>query len=46
MIKLMSENVKEFCLDCETALELTIDGQKKKPCPKCGAYRRKREYSD
>lgn len=38
-------NPKESCLDCETPLELTITGQKKKPCPKCGAYRRKREFT-
>ncbi|WP_281361109.1 hypothetical protein [Nitrosopumilus oxyclinae] len=41
----MSESISESCLDCGTPLELTIQGQKKKPCTKCGAYRRKREYS-
>lgn len=34
----------ESCLDCGTPLEMTLPGQKKKPCHKCGAYRRKREY--
>jgi predicted RNA-binding Zn-ribbon protein involved in translation (DUF1610 family) len=42
--KFMSINPTESCLDCGTPLELTLAGQKKKPCPKCGAYRRKREY--
>ncbi|HEY5735841.1 MAG TPA: hypothetical protein VIS47_04705 [Nitrosopumilus sp.] len=42
----MSINVTESCLDCGIPLELTLAGQKKKPCPKCGAYRRKREYPD
>jgi len=41
----MSENATESCLDCQTPLEMTGPGEKKKPCPKCGAYRRKREYS-
>ncbi|MGY5147332.1 MAG: hypothetical protein ACW9W4_04975 [Candidatus Nitrosopumilus sp. bin_7KS] len=41
----MSESISESCLDCGTPLELTIQGQKKKACTKCGAYRRKREYS-
>lgn len=41
----MSTNVSESCLDCGTSLELTLTGEKKKPCPKCGAYRRKREYT-
>jgi len=42
--KVMSVNPTESCLDCGTPLELTLAGQKKKPCHKCGAYRRKREY--
>ncbi|MGV7225625.1 MAG: hypothetical protein ACQ9CV_01720 [Nitrosopumilus sp.] len=42
----MSINATESCLDCGTSLELTPTGQKKKPCSKCGTYRRKREYSD
>jgi predicted RNA-binding Zn-ribbon protein involved in translation (DUF1610 family) len=42
----MPTNVTESCLDCGTLLELTLAGEKKKPCPKCGVYRRKREYSD
>jgi len=42
----MSTNISESCLDCGTPLDLTLSDEKKKPCPKCGAYRRKREYSD
>ncbi len=42
----MSSKITESCLDCGTPLELTLPEEKKKPCPKCGTYRRKREYGD
>ena len=45
-IRELMSNVTESCLDCQTPLEVTPAGEKKKACPKCGAFRRKREYQD